>query len=1627
MVDLGQSSRPTREAEGSLQLLRGIFDGALEAMLLADDTGRYVDANPAAYALFGLSRELLLEHSSHEFSAPARESDAYRVFREVGQVEGQISLVRPDGSRRTVEYSAVANVAPGLSLSILRDVTERVAAEEALRRNEALFRAVVEKSAEAISLTTADGTTRYITPSAAQRLLGWAPDEQGGGTPRDQVIPEDRERLAAELARLIRSGTRDMTLEFRIQHKDGSIRWIESSGTNLLDDPDVAAIVGNYRDVTERRNAEEALRASELRYRNLIDDLPEPVLVHVDRKIAYANTASARTFGFASAGELIGRSIVEFAAPEASPRIEAQLAASGGERPELAEHSFIRPSDGRKVYAEVKSITIAYADRPAVLSIARDITARVEAERERAKAHHDAEAGRIKLETVLAALPVGVGIADATGRLTQSNPAAARIWGGSAPLVAGESELAGSTAWSPTTGHALAADEWAHARTLRTGHTIVGEALDIERFDGTRGHVLTSSAPLVDDRGETNGGVVVLVDVTEAHEAARERERLIASLDFERRRLGTLLEKAPAFIAVLRGKEHVFELVNDAYSAFVGRSDLLGRTFVEALPELAEQGFIEILDKVLEGGEPYRANEVPVWIGRPGASSEQRYVDVVNQPLVEADGTRSGVFIHGIDVTTATLSDRRVRAQFHGVPVPTYVWQRVDRKGVKDFILVDFNEAALTISKGAIAREAGALATVYFNDEPEVLDELERSLERGETIRREMDRKLKSTGETRRLFVTYASAPPDLVIVHTEDITDRTRLQQQFQQAQKMEAVGRLAGGVAHDFNNLLSVVLSYSDMAIHDLKPGDPMRADMEEIQSAGRRATDLTAQLLAFSRQQVLQPRVIDVRQVVGGLSRMLGRLLGEDVELTITESATKGLVLADPGQIEQVVMNLAVNARDAMPTGGKLTIETANVELDETYTNAHANVEPGEYVMLAVTDTGVGMDAATRARIFEPFFTTKEQGKGTGLGLATVFGIVQQSGGHVGVYSEVGRGTTFKIYLRRVDRQVDPPVPSTAPPGLAGLGDDPAGRGRRPSPGRGVRHPPSSRVPRPRRRERRRGAAHLPRISRGDPSPFDGRRDAADERAKAGRRAVAAATRNEALVRVGVHGRRDRPPRRPALGRSLHSETVHPRRPLPKSARSVGRPRVNRRSSHPRRSGLRAGCRRAGGLGLSCCCILGGGRGVAVLGDRPFDLLLLLRPHRVARGAGRRRLLDGSGFGGDRLLPLRLRRGEPEITEDRERLHPEEAEDEVLERGGDLRRQRMRRALARDRLLVRLLGGRHRVDGRRVVDVNRPQRGRRVVDATDRYFLVAREMIVDPREDARVACCESHFRIVGHDELPPSTVQVAGGRLLYLGICGGRFARRASHARRSVEASSRTAGRSHATGRAFTRPVEPSPRTGDRCRRPPEASPSRARRPPLRARQSPLRSEPRALRGERSPVRPGGVPPRPDAPPFVWTTLPFVRSPCLCEGGAPKKWRAEAESTQRPEDAVDVEGKRKKERFLMSEMASLTILLAAPSVRADIVGVLRGAASAPTISTIWSRRRSLARSRRAPLRAIPASARSSPAPSPATSRRSTFARKSSAVVMTPGSRPTINRRRATSSRSRAIPSIDGGSSRS
>ena len=672
-----------------------------------------------------------------------------------------------DGLQRQIELLTLRNQ------ELLRRAVEaeqppsRTVEGEVLRRSEARFRALIEKSNDAISLTSADGTTFYRSPAIA-KMLGWSPEEMAGRVWADSIFPDDLARFRGDVDGLVRRGERDLVLEFRAWHRDGSVRWMEGSATNLLDDPDVGAIVGNFRDVTPRKLAEQALKET----RHLLEEAQ--VTAHV----------GSWTSGLGQGDEITWSAECYriFGIPQ-----------------------------GTAMSVEAFTACVFPADRDSV-----------------ARASHEA---------VVHNLPYDI----------------------EHRVLTPDGQL-----------------RWVHERA-RVEH---------------------------DDTGRPSRLLGTVQDVTERHLAEEDRARLAAIVESsEDAILSTTL--GGVITSWNHGAERLY-----GYSA----QDVMGKHVPGLVPSgSAEEEATRILESVARG-EPVKS-----------------------------------------------LETRRCRKDGSLVEVALTVSPMRDRNGI-------------VIGASAIVRDL--------------------------TARRATEATL-------------------------------LRTEEQFRQAQKMEAVGRLAGGVAHDFNNLLSVILGYAIIALEELKVGDPLRVDIEEVRIAAERATGLTRQLLAFSRQQILQPRVVDLTQIILGMKSMLSRLIGEDVELSTSSTLDVGRVLADPGQIEQVVMNLAVNARDAMPDGGKLTIELSNVQLDATQAGYALGALPGDFVMLAISDTGIGMDQKTRARIFDPFFTTKEQGRGTGLGLAMVLGIVQQSGGNVSVYSEPGAGTTFKVYLPRTDRvaevalHVQPPV--------------------------------------------------------------------------------------------------------------------------------------------------------------------------------------------------------------------------------------------------------------------------------------------------------------------------------------------------------------------------------------------------------------------------------------------------------------------------------------------------------------------------------------------------------------------------------------------------------------------------
>ena len=446
------------------------------------------------------------------------------------------------------------------------------------------------------------------------------------------------------------------------------------------------------------------------------------------------------------------------------------------------------------------------------------------------------------------------------------------------------------------------------------------------------------------------------------------------------------------------------------------REELVGKKMIDAYPGMESTEIYRLIEECLDTREPRQViNEFTYPDGQTG------WFDLRLDPIP------AGVLILSIDVTEHRNTELQLhKSQEHLAATLQCMEEAVITTGL-DGRIIRMNAAAEKFTGWPFVESIGRrLADVVRlldrNGQPIEGSPVEAILTRGLKYGT-ADRIMLASRDGKRRPVTARGSPVrdgagELhgIVLVIEDITDEANLSAMLQQAQKMEAVGQLAGGVAHDFNNLLSVILGYSTLLLERMEPDAPARKQVERIHTAGESAKSLTRQLLAFSRKQVLQPRIVDLNQIAKETHDLVARLIGEHIQVNLDLTPTIGKIEVDPGQLSQVIMNLAVNARDAMPRGGTLSIATRDVYLDESYAATHPEARVGHHVMVSVSDTGEGMNEATLAHLFEPFFTTKPKGKGTGLGLSTVFGIVKQSGGNIWVYSEVGRGTTFKIYFPR-----------------------------------------------------------------------------------------------------------------------------------------------------------------------------------------------------------------------------------------------------------------------------------------------------------------------------------------------------------------------------------------------------------------------------------------------------------------------------------------------------------------------------------------------------------------------------------------------------------------------------------
>jgi PAS domain S-box-containing protein len=630
------------------------------------------------------------------------------------------------------------------------------------------------------------------------------------------------------------------------------------------------------------------------------------------------------------------------------------------------------------------------------------------------RAAHDTQlrlvAERTLAHAVQQQMPVGVVVAEVpSGRLVSVNVQMTEIFRTAFKPAA---DLNGYTEWMGfhEDGRPYSALEWPLARTVITRETVRGEEIRIRRGDGTDGFVRMSSAPVFDEQRNVVAAVAIVVDLSDQREA----ERAMHSTD-ERFRFVARATNDVIWDWDLQTKSLVW---NDAVETVFGHKQ------TKIYPEIEwryDHIHPEDRDRVVAGIHGVLDHGGTSWSDQYRyRRADGTYANVMDRGYIARDSNGAPVRMIGAmtDVTERSRSEAAIRFQAQLLNAVQQAVVATDPEG----IVIFWNDFAEKLY-GWTAEEAVGKSIQELTPAPFLREHGGEIGQRGGSAESWTGEFLVQ-GKSGKAFPALLTTSPvrderGTVLGYVRvsiDLTERRNLEEQFRQSQKMDAVGRLAGGIAHDFNNLLTVIRLNTEIIIEGFDPTDPRSEDVKQIRSAAERASSLTRQLLAFSRKQILQPRVLNMNSVVGSVEPMLRRLIGEDISI-VSSCNARGYVVADPGQIEQILVNLVVNARDAMPQGGTISIETNNIELDEHYTSEHAPVVPGRYVMLAVGDTGVGMSRETREHAFDPFFTTKEAGKGTGLGLATVYGIVKQSGGYVWIYSEPGQGATVKLYFPEV----------------------------------------------------------------------------------------------------------------------------------------------------------------------------------------------------------------------------------------------------------------------------------------------------------------------------------------------------------------------------------------------------------------------------------------------------------------------------------------------------------------------------------------------------------------------------------------------------------------------------------
>ncbi|MDP8239797.1 MAG: PAS domain S-box protein [Candidatus Hatepunaea meridiana] len=928
---------------------RQIYQFSPDSIIIHDMDMNILDANNKTVEKFGYSKKELLEMKVFELHPEIELKHSAQVLADVmkkDMLSIETKFVRKDSSVFLAETTPCKYTLGNKQIIhvVIRDITERKQAEEALRDSEEKYRSLIENIEDIVYYTDTAGKIVHISPQVS--LYGYISEEiMTKGSFIEIIFPEDVERVIAEFEHKMTTGE-EIPCEFRVLDSWGKVHWVEDRSRIVRDAS--GSIIGNsgvLREITDRKLADEALRMSEERFDQVAKTSRE-IIWEVDHNGLYTHVSAVveEVLGY-KADEIVGKKHFYDLHPVEGRDALKSVALEVFKKKQsfINLENLAQTKDGRIVVLSTNGLPILDSNGELLgyRGADSDITERKQAEEERKKAYEDQKNSRIAALSLADDLTVEITERKQAEKLQDS------LYRISQAVESSESIDDLYKAVHDIIKDVMTADNFFIALCDEEN-----ELLSFPYFTDEKGVTLL---PRKFGRGITE----YVVRTSESQLCYKEDQKELERCG-EVEIFGDLSEIWLGVPLIIEGKTIGVMVVQDySDSSAIGEREKEIIEFVST--QVAKAIEHKRAEENLQKGEDKLSGII---------KSIPDYMSIIDEDynIVWANEVVMDSF--GVDVTEKKCYE---------------VYHRFDKP-----------------CKHCIIQEVFADGKVHSH-EAKTIDK------DGNTI---YQLSLVSTASR------YADGRPKTAIEISRDITEQKSLEDQFRQSQKMESVGRLAGGVAHDFNNLLTVISGYADVALRSLNKRDPLYDKITTIQDSALSAADLTRQLLAFSRKQTLEPKVLDLNRIISTLDKMLRRLIGENIDYKTIPAKGLWQVNADPGQVEQVIVNLVVNARDAMQKGGRLTLETLNVTLSEEYARDHIEVVPGEYVMIAVSDTGCGMSKEVKKQIYEPFFTTKEVGKGTGLGLSTVFGIVKQSNGHIYVYSEEGTGTTFKFYLPRVE---------------------------------------------------------------------------------------------------------------------------------------------------------------------------------------------------------------------------------------------------------------------------------------------------------------------------------------------------------------------------------------------------------------------------------------------------------------------------------------------------------------------------------------------------------------------------------------------------------------------------------